>query len=93
MLYAVSVVGLLLGHLLLGVAMLRAHDFPRWSRRVPLGIALALPLLVLARAPGSPLLSLGDIAGYLLLEGIGVVFGSGWIALGLALRSAEPVKR
>jgi hypothetical protein len=95
MLYAASVAGLCSGLLLLGAAMLRSRGLPPWSRAIPLAVALALPAIVLARAPASPLLRLGDAAGYFLLESLGVVFGLGWIALGIALRSAHsaPVPR
>ncbi len=89
-LYALSVVGLCLGLVLLGVGTRRLIGWPSWSRLAPLIASIAIPLLVAARWPGSPLLRAGDVVGYALLEGIGVAFALCWIALGYGLGWGGP---
>lgn len=84
-LYALSVVGLCLGLFLLGLGTRHLNDWPMWSRWAPLATSIVIPLIVVARWPGSPLLVAGPAVGYALLEGIGLALALCWFALGYGL--------
>ncbi len=89
-LYALGCVLVYVGLLIIGVTRWYIKTAPRMSWIVPLAMGLLIPCFELARTPSSPLLHLGDLVGYVLLESLGMAFGLGWIALGLMFTGATP---
>lgn len=85
MLYALSVLGLCSGLVLLGIGTLKLKEWSFWSRCAPLITSIVIPLIVVMRLPGSPVLKSGDVSGYVLLEAIGAALAYCWIAIGFGL--------
>lgn len=75
---------MLLGTLIFGIGFLKGSNFKLAVKIVPLMIALLIPFISYLRQPVSPMLEWGSAVGYALLEVLGVIFGAGWIILGLA---------